>query len=78
MLSELTRQLTLRQLPWSSSLLESMWLPLLHSNNLNVLQNTVAALKTWVHVCEFKNIRLKREIVKALIALANMGRAVID
>lgn len=55
-----------------------MWLPLIRNNNLNVLQATVSTLRIWVDTYGFKNIRLKREIIKALIALANMGRTTID
>lgn len=58
MLNDLTCQVSLQQLAHSPSVLENIWLPLLHHHNLNVLQHAVAALKIWVEAYGLKNKRI--------------------
>ena len=77
-LNDLSQRLKLKDMALCPQLLESMWLELLQDNNVNVLQKTVATLRTWVDAYGIRNLRLKRELVKTLVALAKMGKADVD
>lgn len=57
-LNDLSQQLKIKEMNLCPQLLENIWLELLQENNVNVLQKTVATLRTWVDSYGIKNVRV--------------------